>query len=132
MPHQIIEVSPNLPELLDLKSLVQALHECAADLEALPLSGLRTRVHIAAEHLIADQSPAFGFIAVYLRIAEGRSAAVKKQLGEALFECLCHFADSALGEAPVALSYEIQEINPDTRWNRNSIPDFMACQQESS
>ncbi|MDA1369960.1 MAG: hypothetical protein O2971_04240 [Proteobacteria bacterium] len=132
MPHQIIEVSPNLPEVLDLKSLVQALHECAAEQEALPLGGLRTRVHIAAEHLIADQSPAFGFIAVYLRIAEGRTDAIKKQIGAALFQCLCHFVDSALGEAPVALSYEIQEINPNFRWNRNKIADFMVGQQESS
>ena len=132
MPHQIIEVSPSLRESLELKQLVQELHSCASNLEALPLNGLRTRVHIAAEQLIADQAAGYCFIAVYLRIGEGRTEKVKKQMGEDLFQCLCGFVDNAMGDVPIALSYEIQEIDPHFRWNRNSIPKFMHIQESSS
>jgi 5-carboxymethyl-2-hydroxymuconate isomerase len=132
MPHQIIEVSSNLSEKLDLSELVQALHQCAAQQDALPLGGLRTRVHIASHCLIADQSPDYGFIAVYLRIAEGRPLETRQEMGTALYECLCKHIDEKLNDAPIALSYEIQEINTETRWNRNKIPEFMSQQESSS
>ena len=132
MPHQIIEVSANLSKQLNLDELVQALHQCAAQQEALPLGGLRSRVHIASHCLIADQSPDYGFIAVYLRIAEGRPLEIRKEMGAALHECLCKHIDSVLKDAPVALSYEIQEIDTETRWNRNRVPEFMSQQESSS
>lgn len=126
MPHQIVEVSPNIESMLDLNGLIKALHDCAARQEALALGGIRTRVYTASHTLIADDSPDYGFIAVYLRIAEGRSEEVRKAMGEQLMQCLCEFVDSQLGEVPLALSYEVQEIQKDMRWNRNRVPDFMA------
>ena len=132
MPHQIIEVSSSVADMLDLDDLVCELHEVAAKQEALPLGGLRTRIHIASRSLVADQSPNLGFIAVYLRIAEGRSIEVRKAVGEALFMCLCEHIDSQVGDAPLALSYEIQEIIAETRWNRNRVPEFMSVQESSS
>jgi len=132
MPHQIIEVSSNISEKLELDGLVKALHECAAQQEALPLGGLRTRMHIAPHSLIADQSPEFGFIAVYLRIAEGRPLETQKELGTILSNFLFKFIDDRLGDAPIALSYEIQEISTESRWNRNRIPEFMEDQEKSS
>ncbi|NKB35024.1 MAG: hypothetical protein GKR91_18160 [Pseudomonadales bacterium] len=132
MPHQIVEVSSNIESLLDLDRLVQALHHCAAEQEALALGGMRTRVYTASQTLIADESPDYGFIAVYLRIAEGRPEEVRKVMGTKLMECLCTFVDDNLGNVPLALSYEIQEIEADMRWNRNRVPEFMSSGENSS
>ena len=132
MPHQIIEVSSSVADMLDLDDLVCELHEVAAKQEALPLGGLRTRIHIASRSLVADQSPNLGFIAVYLRIAEGRSIEGRKAVGEALFTSLCEHIDSQVRDAPLALSYEIQEIIAETRWNRKRVPEFMSVQESSS
>ena len=132
MPHQIIEISPSIFDMLDVDDLACDLHETASQQEGLPLSGLRTRIHIASRSLVADQSPNFGFIAVYLRIAEGRSIKTRKAIGEALFKCLCEHIDSQVGDAPLALSYEIQEIIKETRWNRNRVPEFMSVRENSS
>lgn len=126
MPHQIVEVSPNIATMLDLDGLVKALHDCAGRQEALALGGIRTRVYTASHTRIADDSPEYGFIAVYLRIAEGRPEAVRKEMGEQLMQCLCEFVDEQLGIVPLALSYEVQEIQKDMRWNRNRVPEFMA------
>lgn len=132
MPHQIIEVSSNISEKLELEGLVRALHERAVQQNVLPVRGLRTRVHIASHCLIADQSSDYGFIAVYLRIAEGRSLETRKEIGEALYECLCRHVDENIVDGPLALSYEILEISTETRWNRNRIPEFMSDQENPS
>lgn len=125
MPHQILEVSPNIQKILDIDSLVETLHCRAAKQQALALGGMRTRVYTASHVRIADNFPDYGFIAVYLRIAEGRSEKVRKEIGSILMKCLCEFVDERLGNAPLALSYEIQEIKADMRWNRNRVPEFM-------
>ena len=132
MPHQIVEVSPNIEKMLDLDGLVQALHQCAAKQEALALGGIRTRVYTASHTVIADESGGFGFIAAYLRIAQGRSVEVRKKMGQELMNCLCDYVDEQLGNAPLALSYEIQEIESDMRWNRNKVPEFMSERGSSS
>ncbi|MDD9889919.1 MAG: hypothetical protein OXU66_01830 [Gammaproteobacteria bacterium] len=132
MPHQILEISPNIVNLLDVNRLVEALHNCAAEQEALALGGIRTRVYTASHTRIADNAPDYGFIAVYLRIAEGRSEEVRKDMGTKLMDCLCAFVDEHLGNAPIALSYEVQEIKKDMRWNRNRVPEFMNAGEDTS
>ena len=46
-------------------------------------------------------------------------------MGQDLMQCLCDNVDEQAGDVPLALSYEIQEINADMRWNRNRVPSFM-------
>lgn len=126
MPHQIIEYSKNLEHRLDIPGLVNALHVCAAQIDALPLAGLRTRAFCAAHYAIADQHADNGYVAVYLRIGKGREESVRVATGKALFSCLCEFTASMCDEWPIALSYEVQEIDPVTRWNKNNIRDYLA------
>ena len=94
--------------------------------EALAIGGVRTRVYKSSHTIIADESSSYGFIAVYLRIVEGRPSDVRKKMGQELMQCLCDNVDEQAGDVPLALSYEIQEINADMRWNRNRVPSFMS------
>ena len=55
MPHQIIEISENIEEFIDLKILSQALHRCAVSQEALKIGGVRTRVSKSHLTIIADE-----------------------------------------------------------------------------
>lgn len=126
MPHQIIEYSKNLEDRLDIRGLVEALHMRAAEIEALPLAGLRTRAFAAEHFAIADRHHSNGYIAVYLRIGQGRTDAVKEATGMALYECLCEFTAPLFDSTPVALSYEVQEIDPRLRWNKNNLRDYIA------
>ena len=43
-------------------------------------------------------------------------------------QCLCETVDKQAGDVPLALSYEIQEIKVDMRWNRNRVPSFMSSE----
>ena len=130
MPHQIIEYSANLDANLDIDALVKALHETAVGIDALPTAGIRTRAARREHYQIADGHPDNAFINVTLRIARGRTSEQKQSAGAALFATLQEFVESLYQEKPLALSYEIQEIDPAARWKQGNIREFMAKRAE--
>lgn len=126
MPHQIIEYSANLDAEFAIDDLVRAMHATAVSLDSLPTGGIRTRAVRREHFLVADGHADNAFINVTLRIAQGRTPDQKKAAGEALFETLRRFVASIYSRRPLALSLEIQEIDPETRWKQGNIRDFMA------
>ena len=129
MPHQIIEYSENLSSRVEIAALVKHLHETAAAIEALPVGGLRTRTVAHTEYRIADGHPDNAFINVVLRIAPGRSMEVRKAAGETLFAALCEFLEATFASSPLAISYEIQEIDAELRWKQNNLRRYMTERQ---
>lgn len=125
MPHQIIEYSANLEPELDVDGLVATLHETAAAIEAFPVAGLRTRAGKRTHYRIADNHADNAFVHVVLRIAHGRSLAVRQAAGEQIFSALCEFLQPFIDKGPLAVSFEMQEIDPDLRWKRNNLPDYL-------
>ncbi len=125
MPHQIVEYSANLEGDLDIEELVDVLHTTAMHLSALPVGGIRTRAVRRDVYRIADCHPDNTFINVTLRIAP-RPAETKTEVGEALFAALKDFVKPVFDERPLALSFEIQEIDAEFRWKHNNIRDYIA------
>ncbi len=126
MPHQIIEYSANLDRDIDIDELLAELHGTAAGIDALPTAGIRTRA-VAREHYrIADGHADNAFINVTLRIARGRSLEERRAAGEKLFAALRRFVDDVYSRRPLALSFEIQEIDPEMRWKQGNIREYMA------
>ncbi len=127
MPHQTIEYSANLEPELDIEALVRVLHETAAGIDALPVGGLRTRAVARQHYRIADGHPDNGFINVFLRIAPGRPFEVRKAAGQDLFRALCDYLEPIYSSSPLAISYEIQELDADLRWKKNNLRDYLAA-----
>ena len=125
MPHQVIEYSNNLSDHVDVAELVGTMHEVAAGVEAFPLGGLRTRAVSREHYRIADGHPDNCFVNVTMRFAMGRSSEVVRDAGETLFTALVEFLDPVFANTPLAISLELQEINPDARWKKNNIRDFL-------
>lgn len=126
MPHLLIEYSQNLAARTDLEQLLHALHNCAIGTGVLPKGGLRTRLLPREQYLIADSHEDNGFVHLLLRLAAGRSIEQKRQVGDALFDCATQKLAPVFQRWPIALSLEIQEIDPDWRWKKNNIRDFLA------
>ena len=126
MPHIIIEYSANLEPALRLPALIEALHHTAAGIEAFPVAGLRTRAERRDHYLIADGHPDNAFVHLTLRIAHGRSLEVRKAAGDALFETFCRELDELVQQRPLALSFEISEIDPVLNYKGGNIRDYMA------
>ena len=130
MPHQTIEYSANLEPKLDIEALVRVLHETAASIDALPIGGLRTRAVARQHYRIADGHPDNAFINVFLRIAPGRSFDVRKAAGEKLFQALCEYLEPIYASSPLAISYEIQELDADLRWKQSNLRDYLAAREK--
>ena len=126
MPHQTIEYSANLEAELDITELICVMHDTAANVEALPLGGLRTRAVAREYYRIADAHPDNTFINVVLRIAPGRSNEIKKDAGDILFETLTNYLESIYSHTPVAISLEIQELDAEFRWRKSNTREHMA------
>ena len=129
MPHLIIEYSANLEPDIDIEGLVRAMHEEAVSIEALPTGGIRTRAVRRDTFLVADGDPDNGFINVTLRIAKGRPMDVRQATGERLFGVLTDYVQEVYERRPMGLSFEIQQINPETRWKQGNIREYMERRQ---
>ena len=125
MPHLTIEYSKNVEDNIKISDLVKVMHETAADIEALPLGGLRTRAVSRQDYLIADGHRANTFVNIALRIAPGRSDEIKKDAGERLFYALNKFFESIWDSYPIALSFEIQELDAELRWKKSNLREHM-------
>lgn len=132
MPHQIIEYSANLEASVDVDDLVKLLHETVAAIDAFPRAALRTRVARRDHYCVADHDPANGFIHVLLRIASGRTHEVKRAAGDRIFDVLCNFLQPAQASVPIGISFEMQEIDPDFRWKKNNIPEWIEQKSTSA
>lgn len=130
MPHLTIEYSENIEENINVRDLVKLMHDIAADIDALPLGGLRTRAVPRKDFLIADGHETNVFVNVALRIAPGRSDAIKKDAGEKLFNALSKFFEPFWQSDPIALSFEIQELDADLRWKKSNIREHMKLRSE--
>lgn len=126
MPHIIIEHSANIVDLIDLDALVQAVHETALRDGFAALEALRTRAVSRERYLIADQDPDYGFVAVTARIGPGRSDEEIKCFVTALADTVDQALAPLHDKNPVALSVEVQLIDPALRVNRNHIRDHLA------
>jgi len=131
MPHLTIEYSQNIEKNINVSDLVRVMHDTAAGIDALPLGGLRTRAAPRKEFLIADGHKSNTFVNVALRIAPGRSDAVKKDAGELLFTALSKFFEPFWQSDPIALSFEIQELDAELRWKKSNIREHMKVRSEA-
>ena len=121
VPHQIIEYSSNLEDRINITRLVDILHTAAVGLEVLPRAGVRTRAVRRDLYKIADGHVENTFVHVTLRLAAGRSDEAKASVGEQLFTTLKEHIEPSDHSFPVAVSLEIQEIDPVTRWKAGNI-----------
>ena len=126
MPHQIIEYSENLESRMDIQALVDGLHETAMGIDGLPLGGLRTRAARRDSYQVADEHPDNAFVHMILKLGHGRDEETKKRFGEALFNALCALLEPVSSTSPLAISFEIQEIDAELTWKKNNLREYMA------
>ena len=53
----------------------------------------------------------------------------KKAFGEAIFKALCELLEPVSSTSPLAISFEIQEIDAVLTWKKNNLRDYMAKRQ---
>lgn len=101
--------------------LVEALHAAALETGVFPLAGLRTRAERRDHYLIADGDPGNAFIAVSVRIGEGRDAATRRRVAETLMAVLERETAETFRRRGLALSLDVSEIDGTASLKTNNL-----------
>ena len=72
MPHFTIEYSANLDARVDMGKLVELVRKAAVETGVFPIGGIRVRAIRCEHYAIANGEANFGFLAMVLRLGEGR------------------------------------------------------------
>jgi 5-carboxymethyl-2-hydroxymuconate isomerase len=128
MPHIVIECSGNLRERCDLEAVVERVHSAALGVGIFPIGGTRTRLieYPAGSYCVADGDPGNAFLAIVARIARGRDLATRQGAGQAIFDAACEAVAETYATSPLAISLEVQEIDPDVSFKQNNLHESVA------
>ena len=131
MPHLIVEYSANLDSRIDLDHLLEALHDAAAGTGVFPLGGIRTRAARRDHYRIADGDRENAFVHVTARIRHGRPLDVRKRAGQTLFDVLSQALAPIYDTQPLAISLEVQEIDPELNFKQNNLHEYVAKRERT-
>jgi 5-carboxymethyl-2-hydroxymuconate isomerase len=128
MPHFTIEYSANLDARVEIGKVVEVVRKSAVETGIFPLGGIRVRAIRCEHYAIADGGAHFGFLAMVLRLGEGRDLAARKKAGEHIFKVLSSYLDPVFAGNKFALSFDMQINDKETSWKRNNIHDALKAE----
>ena len=128
MPHFTLEYSGNLDARVDMGKTVEVVRKAAVETGIFPLGGIRVRAVRCEHYAIADGDPDLGFLAMVLRLGEGRDLATRKKAGEHIFKALSTYLDPVFANSKFALSFDMQINDKETSWKRNNIHDVLKAE----
>ncbi len=128
MPHIIIESSENVRARCRIGDLVKAVHRAALETGAFPIGGTRTRLieYPVDRYQIGDGAENNAFVALTVRIGQGRDLETKRRIGQAIFDAACRCLDEAYRTSPLAISLEVQEIDGALNFRQNNLHQSVA------
>lgn len=129
MPHLTIEYSDNIGAVCDIQALVDHVHTVASNHELPTELGLRTRAVGRSHYRIADGDEQYAFVSFIARIGAGRPAQLKSEFLNLMLDTIEASIAFRAPDLIVALSGEIQEIDPTHRINRNQIRTYRKGQE---
>jgi 5-carboxymethyl-2-hydroxymuconate isomerase len=132
MPHVICEYSANLEEKIRIDALLETLHSAMLRSRVAELAGLRTRAERREHFRVADNDPANGFVNITIRVAKGRPPETRKLVAETVFAAASKHLEAVFATTPLALSVEVQEIDPEFRIHNSNIRTWMKAREPAA
>ena len=115
MPHLVILYTPNIELDTDMPALCRSMADTMIEQRddtgkpVYPVGGTRVLAFPAAHYAVADGKADYGFVYLNVRMAAGRTEAVKKRIGDALLARVeAHFAP-LLAKRQVGITLQIDE-----------------------
>lgn len=132
MPHVIVEYSANIEDKIRPDALLKVLQEAAISTGVAELAGFRCRAARRDHFRVADNHPTNGFIAIYVRVAQGRPAELRRKLTETVFAAAQKHLEAVYATAPLVVSCEVQEIDPAFRLQHSNIREWMKTREQAA
>jgi len=121
MPHVIVEYSANLDATMDMRALIDALHEAALATGLFDIDGIRTRAVRRDVYKVGDGNPDNAYVFITARVGEGRPAEAREDLGKSLLATTETILADMIATTPVSLAVEVHEIDRSMTFRRNTI-----------
>lgn len=124
MPHLVILYTPNLEAKTDMSALCRKLADVMlqqrdeAGAQVYPTGGTRVYAYPAAHYAVADDGRSgktvngnadYAFVYLNVRMAAGRSDAVKKRAGDDILAAVKAHFDELLKTSPIGITLNIDE-----------------------
>jgi 5-carboxymethyl-2-hydroxymuconate isomerase len=115
MPHITLHYTANLEADVDIPGLCGALAQAMLELKdeaggrLFPIAGTRVLAYPTPCYAVADGKDDYAFCYINMRIAAGRSDAMKKRAGDALLERATAYFASVFEKKPVGVTIQIDE-----------------------
>jgi 5-carboxymethyl-2-hydroxymuconate isomerase len=115
MPHLVILYTPNIELETDMPALCRALADAMLaqrddeGRQVYPTGGTRVLAFPAAHYAVADGKGDYAFVYLNVRMAAGRSEAVKKRIGDALLEKVRQHFELLLAKRHIGITLQIDE-----------------------
>lgn len=126
MAHFVLEYSDNLSQTDDtIQTLFAALHEAAKETGMFPYKGIRSRAYCCKQYRMADGNPEHGFAHLEVKLGAGREQAQKQAAADAFFKVFTAHFEQQVQQRGMALSFEMRELEPVLKFNKNNIADYL-------
>ncbi|MGQ2994748.1 5-carboxymethyl-2-hydroxymuconate Delta-isomerase [Variovorax sp.] len=115
MPHLVILYTPNIEVETDMSALCRTLADTMleqrdeAGKPVFPTGGTRVLAYPAAHYAVADGQADYAFVYLNLRMAAGRSEAVKKKAGDALLARVRSHFEPVFSQRHIGITLQIDE-----------------------
>ena len=115
MPHLVILYTPNIEPKTDLSALCRSLADTMlslrdeADQTVFPIGGTRVLAYPAAHFAVADGKGDYGFMYLNVRMASGRSDAVKKKVGDSLLAVVKQHFEPIFESELIGITLQVDE-----------------------
>jgi 5-carboxymethyl-2-hydroxymuconate isomerase len=126
VPHLLIEYSANLDPQIQIRALIDKLHTTAIATGVFPVGGARTRAMRRELFRVADGNVNNAFVHLTMRVGHGRSVETRRAAAEAIFAALVEHLDPIYQCTPLAISAEMQEIDPQFSFKKNNLHERLA------
>jgi len=126
MAHFVLEYSDNIDSsTLALQRLFERLHASAQESRIFPYKGVRSRAYACHDYRIADGNPQHMFVHLTVLLGAGRTMEEKEAVAKRFFEILEDHFHACFGMRGVAMSFEMKELDPVLKYNKNNIQDHL-------
>jgi len=95
MPHITLEYTDNIDQPIEFRDLFAELHQVLASIAGISIANCKSRARCLDTYHIGEGKAGNAFVHLEVRLLEGRSAELKREIGERGLEVLKkHFARS--------------------------------------
>ncbi len=115
MPHVVLQYTANLEPLVDMPAFCREIATALVAMKAedgkdlFPIGGTRVLAYPAPHYAVANAEGDYGFCYINIRIAPGRSEAMKKKTGDTVLALAQARFASAFEKSHVGVTIQIDE-----------------------